>query len=46
MKKKNIIIITIILISIIIISIVGYFVAQKIQKENRKYEIETISEYK
>lgn len=46
MKKKNIIIITIILISIIIISIAGYFVAQKIQEENRKYEIETISEYK
>ena len=44
MKKKNIIIITILLI--IIIAIVGYFVAQKIQEENRKYEIETISEYK
>lgn len=44
MKKKNIIILTILLI--IIIAIAGYFVAQKIQKENRKYEIETISEYK
>lgn len=44
MKKKNIIIITIILI--IAIAIAGYFVAQKIQEENRKYEIETISEYK
>ena len=44
MKKKSIIIITI--ISIIVIAIAGYFIAQKIQKENRKYEIETISEYK
>lgn len=44
MKKRNIIIITILLI--IIIAIAGYFVTQKIQKENRKYEIETISEYK
>ena len=44
MKKKNIIILTILLI--IIIAITGYFIAQKIQKENRKYEIETISEYK
>lgn len=44
MKKKNIIIIIIILI--IIIALAGYFIAQKIQKENRKYEIETISEYK
>ena len=44
MKKKNIIILTIILIVIIAIS--GYFIAQKIQNENRKYEIETISEYK
>ena len=44
MKKKNIIIITILLI--IIIAIAGYFIAQKIQKESRKYEIETISEYK
>lgn len=43
MKKKNIII-TISLI--IIVAIVGYFTIQKIQKENRKYEIETISEYK
>ena len=44
MKKKNIIIITILLI--IIIAIAGYFILQKIQKESRKYEIETISEYK
>lgn len=44
MKQKNIIIITILLI--IIIAIAGYFVAQRIQEENRKYEIETISEYK
>ena len=44
MKKKSIIIITI--ISIIVIAIAGYFIAQEIQKENRKYEIETISEYK
>ena len=44
MKQKNIIIITILLIIIIVIA--GYFVAQKIQEENRKYEIETISEYK
>ena len=44
MKKKNIIIITILLI--IIIAIAGYFMAQKIQKESKKYEIETISEYK
>lgn len=44
MKKKNIIIITILLI--IIIAIAGYFIAKKIQKENKKYEIETISEYK
>lgn len=43
MKKKNIIIITILLI---IIAIAGYFIAQKIQQDNRKYEIETISEYK
>ena len=44
MKKKNIIIITILLI--VIIAMAGYFVAQKIQQDNRKYEIETISEYK
>lgn len=44
MKKKNIIIITILLI--IIIAIAGHFIAQKIQQDNRKYEIETISEYK
>ena len=44
MKKKNIIIITILLI--IIIAIAGYFILQRIQKESRKYEIETISEYK
>ena len=44
MKKKNILILTIILI--IIIAIAGYFIIQKIQQENRKYEIETISEYK
>ena len=44
MKKKNIIIISI--LSIIIIAGAAYFTTQKIQKENRKYEIETISEYK
>ena len=44
MKKKNIIIITILLI--IIIAIAGFFILKKIQKEIRKYEIETISEYK
>lgn len=43
MKKKNIIFIVIILI--IIATISGYFVAKKIQKESRKYEVETISEY-
>lgn len=42
MKKKNIIIL---IILIIIIAIAGYFVIQKVQKENRKYEIETISQY-
>lgn len=44
MKKKNIIVLAAILI--IIIAISGYFIVQKIQQENRKYEIETISEYK
>lgn len=44
MKKKNIIILVTILI--IIIAISGYFILQKIQQENKKYEIETISEYK
>lgn len=44
MKKKNIIVLATILI--IIIAISGYFIVQKIQQENRKYEIETISEYK
>ncbi len=44
MKKRNIIILGIVLTIIIVIA--GYFIAQKIQKENRKYEIETISEYK
>ena len=44
MKKKNIVILT--LIIIIILAIIGYFIGQKIQKERRKYEIETISEYK
>lgn len=44
MKKKNIIILVVILIAIIIASI--YFITQKIQQENRKYEIETITEYK
>lgn len=43
MKKKNIIILLIILI---IIATSIYFILQKIQKENRKYEIETITEYK
>ena len=45
MKKKSIIIIIILLI-IAIIALCSYIVFQKIQKENRKYEIETISEYK
>ena len=44
MKKKNIIILATILI--IIIAISGYFIMKKIQQKNRKYEIETISEYK
>jgi KWG leptospira repeat protein len=44
MKNKNIVILT--LIIIIILAIIGYFIGQKIQKERRKYEIETISEYK
>ena len=44
MKKKSIIFIVILVIIMIVIS--GYFVVKNIQKENRKYEIETISEYK
>lgn len=44
MKKKNIIILVI--LAIIIIAIAGYFATQKIQEKNKKYEIETISEYK
>lgn len=44
MKRKNIIIIVTILIIIIAISV--YFIAQEIRKEKRRYEIETISEYK
>ncbi len=44
MKNKKIIILVAIII--IILSIVGYFIIQKIQKENRKYEIEKIAEYK
>ena len=43
MKKKNIIVLAIILI---IISISAYFIAKKVQEENRKYELEKISEYK
>ena len=43
MKKKNIIILLVILI---IIATSVYFIVQKIQQENRKYEIETITEYK
>lgn len=42
MKKKMGIIITVIAI---IIGIIGFFVTRIIQKENRKYTIETISEY-
>lgn len=42
MKKKNIIF----LLVILIIAISVYFIVQKIQQENRKYEIETITEYK
>lgn len=44
MKKKSIIIIATILIAIILI--LGFFITKKIKEENRKYEIETISEYK
>lgn len=44
MKKKNIIILIIILIAIIVIS--ACLITQKLQEENRKYEIETITEYK
>lgn len=44
MKKKNIIILTILLILVIVTA--GYFISKKIQKESKKYEIETISEYK
>ena len=44
MKKKSIIFIVILVIIMIVIS--GYFVVKNIQKENRRYEIETISEYK
>lgn len=44
MKKKNIIILVIILIAIIVISV--SFITRKIQKENRRYETETITEYK
>ena len=44
MKKKNIIILTILLI--LVIATAGYFISKKIKKESKKYEIETISEYK
>lgn len=44
MKKRNIIIIITILV--VIISISTYFIMKKIREENRKYEIETVSEYK
>ena len=44
MKKK--IIIILVILAIIIIAIAGYFATQKIQEKNKKYEIETISEYK
>ena len=44
MKKKSIIFIVILVIIMIVIS--GYFVVKNIQKENRRYKIETISEYK
>lgn len=44
MKKRN----TIILLSIIIITIfiLGYFIIGRLKEENRKYDIETVSEYK
>lgn len=44
MKKKSVIILSIILIAIIVVS--AYFIIQKVQEKNRKYEIETITEYK
>ncbi len=43
MKKKNVIILVII---ILIIALAGYFITKKIEHENKKYEIETITEYK
>lgn len=43
MKKKKIIILAVILI--IIIAISGYFIIRKVQEENKKYEVETISQY-
>lgn len=44
MKKKSIIILIVILIIAILVS--TYFIIKKVQQENRKYDIETVSEYK
>lgn len=44
MKKKSIIILIVILIIAILVS--TYFIIKKTQEANRKYEIETVSEYK
>lgn len=43
MKKKNIVILVMVLV--IIISVAGYLLIKKNKEENRKYEIETISQY-
>ena len=43
MSKKLRIIIAIIVI--IILGVAGFFIAKKIEQENRKYNIENISEY-
>lgn len=45
MKKKNIIIIIALIISVIAI-VSTYFITKNVKEENRKYEIEKISEYK
>ena len=42
MKKKNLIIVVLI-ITILAVSV--YFIVNKIQKENKKYEISQINEY-
>lgn len=44
MKNKGIVIIVIILV--IVLAIVGYFIIDKINENNRNYQIEEISEYK